>query len=561
MVRPVNEKVSEMDQVSPPGPEYIVQVGNPGVKSYQTRLDATGGYVSVTRYTNIRGDGVYDCTTGITTAVAAAAAGGYALFWPAGTYLTTASIPLLHTVRHVGPGIIKRGSDLFYPDIRNGLTNRLYVSTSGVAANDGLSSSQPMLTAAGLFSAMSNYGPTLNGTWQGIFAAGTYVTLNATFDTPSRNLVTFKGPAAGGIKAVPTAIFSGTGAGASDFGARAHGPGVQVLWQDIKFTTYNNASTNNIALLADYGADLWTYNVHVASSTGQGIYGEDCHIVRMTGGIIDGCRQGILLNACNMVTLGYQHSTNADGEVKNCTQTGIEWSRGTNGHCDLMTLSGNAVGLDVFHASRVHAYSNAFTSNTIAIRAKSGGYYLDDTNTYTTNTENWRNYATSGETDTELWNSIAEKRRAYSTNSVTHTGTVTKTTLISPWTIPQNFFITPSANASTKKIRIVIHGQFTTAGALSKIGVDFDSVVIDQSAAVAPGANAKFKYEVEIWADGNAAQYKSATLFQSGASIIQSQSSPAQNMANAARNINITGELANAADSMRIDRTEVWVSG
>jgi hypothetical protein len=335
------------------------------------------------------------------------------------------------------------------------------------------------------------------------------------------------------------------------------------MWKDLKFDGYDT-SANNIALLCDYGADLWWDNIHVTNSTGQGIYGEGCRIVRGGGMVIDGCRQGILLNACGMVTVGYGYSDPTKNVVKNCTQAGLEGSRGTNGHADYITLQSNAVGLDVFHDSRVHVLGTTFLSNTVGVRTRSGGFWLDDTstpNTFTTNTLNTQYNAYTGETDSDLWNSISERRRAYSTNSVTHTGTTAKTTLLSPWTVPQGFFCSPSANASTKKIRIVVHGQFTTAAALSRIGVDFDSVQIDQSVAVAPGANAKFRYEVEIWADGNSSQYRSATLFQSGASIIQAQGSAAQNMANAARNINITGQLANAADSMRIDRTEVWVSG
>jgi hypothetical protein len=497
----------------------------------------------------------------IAAAVAAAIADNASLFWPFGAYLSSSTLANLHTVKHRGPGRIVRGSDTFYVDPKYGQTNRLYVATTGLAGNDGLSSAQPMLTAAGLFSAMANYGPVLDGTWEGNFAAGTYLTLNASFATPSRNIVTFRGPSVGGPPNVPTAVFSGTGAAASDFGMRATGPGVQVNWRDLRFTLYNHASTNNIALLSDYGSDLWWDNVHVDNSLGQGIYGEDCPIVRGGGMVIDGCRQGVLLNACNMVTLGYGYSDVTKNIVKNCTQAGVEWSRGTNGHCDFVTLQGNAVGIDVMHVSRCHLMTSTLTSNTVAVRARSGGYYLDDGNTYTTNTEKFRNYAGSGETDTDLWTSISERRRAYSVTGVTHTGTVAKTTLLSPWTIPQSFFIAPTAATSTKKIRVVVHGEFTTAGALSQIGVDFDSVVIAVFAAVAPSAGAKFKLEVEVWADGNASQFKSAALYQSGAALQVAQNSPAQNMANAARNLNITGQLANAGDTLKVDRTEVWVSG
>jgi len=135
-------------------------------------------------------------------------------------------------------------------------------------------------------------------------AAGTYTTKNVGFDTPSRKQVLIHGPNVGGSPNVPTAVVDGTGSANSDFGLRAVGEGVQVNWQDLKFQNYAGG-TLSIGLLADYGADLWTNNVHAANCTGQGIYGEGCRIVRIAGGVIDGARQGILLNACGQVQVGY----------------------------------------------------------------------------------------------------------------------------------------------------------------------------------------------------------------------------------------------------------------
>lgn len=522
------------------------------------------GFMDVRDFGVAEGNSGAQNDAALAVAIPAAAAAAATLYWPAGSYQSAASITNLHRVKHRGPGFLVRGSNVFALENTSTVanTNRLYVAPAaggGSLSNDGLSSSQPLLTAGGLFDALANYGPMLDGFWECHFAAGTYVTLNASFATPSRNVVTFRGPDVGGPPNVPTAIFDGTGAAASDFGIRATGKSVQAKWRDFKFQNYNHASTNNIALLSDYGSDLWWDNIHISSCTGQGIYGEDCPIVRGGGMIIDGCRQGILLNACNMVTVGYGYNDVTKNIVRNCTQAGVEWSRGTNGHCDYVTLESNAVGLDVMHVSRCHMMLCSLTSNTVAVRARTGGYYLDDTNTYTTNTENWHNFVGSGESDTDFWSSIGERRRAYSVTSVTHTGTVAKTTLVSPWTIPQNFFITPSAAASKKKIRVRVHGEFITADVIT-VGIDFDSVVIATFAS-ASSANTRFILEAEVWADANATQFKSATLTQSGQAIQVAANSPAQNMANAARNINVTATLADVGDQVKVDRTEVWVSG
>lgn len=527
------------------------------VDSMANMLDVTS-YGALTTNTGAAND------TAIAAAITAAQAAAADLWWPAGTYPSAASIANLHSVRHRGPGAISRGSDTFYVEPKNSQTNRLYVATSGgggSSANDGLSSSQPMLTAAGLFSAMANYGPMLDGNWQGIFAAGTYVTLNASFATPSRNLVTFKGPDPGNTTAVPTVIFDGTGAAASDFGMRATGPGVQVLWQDLKFTNYANASNANIALLSDYGSDLWTHNVHVASSTGQGVYGEGCPIVRMTGGIIDGCKQGILLNACGMVTVGYAHSAATDGIVRNCTQANIEWSRGTNGHCDYMTISGGAVGIDVMHDSRVHLMVNAFTSNTVAVRARTGGYYYDDRtlggNTYTTNTTNWLNYAYSGESDADLWLAQSERRVLVNKNTITHTGTNATTVIATGYTIPANWF-----EDTSKRVRVNIFGEFTTP-AQTRIGLQFGSTTIDQ--AIATGISAtgtQFRYACDVIAVSQDQQLKFSKLEYNGggSSPIVGQNSPTADT-DADQIMGFTVKLNNSGDVAKIYLIEVWLTG
>jgi hypothetical protein len=140
------------------------------------------------------GDGITSDQDAVVAAVAACYASGADLYWPEGTYLTTATIPHLHDVRHRGPGVIKRGSDLFYPDIKGTQTNKIYVATTGSASNDGLSSSQPIssLNYANV-NVLEKYGPYLEGTWQVYVAAGTY-TDRTIFYVQSRNQIEVIGP-------------------------------------------------------------------------------------------------------------------------------------------------------------------------------------------------------------------------------------------------------------------------------------------------------------------------------------------------------------------------------
>lgn len=123
---------------------------------------------------SVVGDGVTDDTTGVQSAVSAAYAAGRPLYWPDGTYLVTGSIANLHSVRHRGPGVLKRGSNTFPVSPNSSDSNTLYVGTGGDDANDGITSALPFLTPSAAASAIENYGPFLDGSWTIQIAAGNY---------------------------------------------------------------------------------------------------------------------------------------------------------------------------------------------------------------------------------------------------------------------------------------------------------------------------------------------------------------------------------------------------
>lgn len=127
------------------------------------------------------GDGTTSDQVSVAAAVAAAYAAGAELYWPAGSYLTTANVANLHSVRHRGPGAIKRGSATFYPCPKQGQTNTLYVDASAADdTGDGLSTSQPIKALSRVATVLSNYGPQLASRWLVRLAAGTYGGVNFT---------------------------------------------------------------------------------------------------------------------------------------------------------------------------------------------------------------------------------------------------------------------------------------------------------------------------------------------------------------------------------------------
>lgn len=149
------------------------------------------------------GDGTTTDQTVVALAVADAFTAGAELYWEAKTYLTTATIPNLHNVRHFGRGIIKRGSTLFKVSPRKGEQNNFYSSTSGNNANDGLTASEPTLTLQKAIDNLALYSP-LKGNWVLNIGAGTYTETTTIPDgtNPGDDYLEVKGP----IPPVGTAV-------------------------------------------------------------------------------------------------------------------------------------------------------------------------------------------------------------------------------------------------------------------------------------------------------------------------------------------------------------------
>lgn len=159
-----------------------------------------------------------DDTSAIQAAVTHCFTTGDQLYWPDGTYLTTASITNFHAVRHVGPGAVQRGSDIYRVQPGDTNTNILYVSTTGSASNDALSASQPT-TIAKAFNIIKALGAeTLNGIWRIQMAAGTYNDAGIVLDELplfKNKLEIFGASVNETTSAVPTTIWDGTVSGSS----------------------------------------------------------------------------------------------------------------------------------------------------------------------------------------------------------------------------------------------------------------------------------------------------------------------------------------------------------
>ena len=342
-------------------------------------------------------DGVANDTSVVQAAVSEAYTTGGWLYWPEGTYLTTASITNLHDVRHVGPGVIKRGSNTFYVDPADGQSNILYVATTGSGTNDGLSANEPLLTAQNAGDALMKYRWNL-GSWTFQFAAGTYASTTARWEAkqfPTVRQVKFLGaPVATGT--TPTTIFDSPG-GAAKIGFYVkHFQNVYL--EDIKFTDYadtgspvfNNGGT---AILADQYSVIYLKNVWV-DNCDVGIQVSSFSYLFMEAGIVNNCAVGVQTIFHTRISLGYLGSAaDANGitgtVVKNCSNTGVLMQESCTGHTDYTYFDTCGIGLTITVNSRSHSIGSSFnTCSTAAVRVDFNSTFYDTSCTFAGNGTN-----------------------------------------------------------------------------------------------------------------------------------------------------------------------------
>jgi hypothetical protein len=512
-----------------------------------------------------KGDNATNDQTAIANAVAGALALGKDLFWPDGTYISSATIANLHLVRHRGPGLIKRGTDVFAVQPLSGNTNRLYIATTGNAANDGLSSSQPMVKPQDAFNALKTYGPYLEGAWHIVCAAGSYSLKEQQHTTPSRDYVYLEGPAVS-MGTLPTAVFDGTGFAAGEHGFRVVGTNVQLWAKNIKVQDYNAGSQNSIGIFVGFNARLVTENVHGDNCDWGAIVADGGDLCYVNGGKFSANRSHVVINATRG-WVGYQNGCTFSG----ATQSGVYWSRSAQGHidnCVFDTASPYHIALDT--NARAHILGCDFRlASVAAISTDSGGNFFNDPSlpnafndgTGNANAKRFAFSAFSGE-QTELMSSRSERR-------IFHDSTTRTLTSAAKAQIGGDLQLVggkPTLGAyryvdSYSKIRIKVWGE--TPAASTKIGIDcYDSTgptttVMEYAASTGTPAASGFEYECTIYPSSTTTQRSFSNFACSNLGVRY------QNTGNAAdfrkdQMLRLMGE--SASGSIIVRRIEVWVT-
>lgn len=339
-------------------------------------------------------DGVTDATTAIANAVAHAQATGKVMFWPNLTFETTASIPGLHAVQHMGNGIIKRGSDLWRVSPTT-QTNTLYVSSAGNDANDGLSAAQPKLTVQSAIDALSSGWRAqlaVGGVWKMQLTAGTFA--RGRFPDEgmrSRNPIQVVGAPVGGHPNVPTTLIK-EGATQAAVGLRA-GICTDLYVQDIRFEDFNG-STSSSGITVFNRCNLLTVNCHFEDCY-IGVSGSEWCELDMKGGLLNDCGYLNSVTAGGYCVRGLFHckfsiglqnaGARTQGPLFTNSHFGVFGQEYCTGHVDWSSFTNCTEGVRMSVNSRVNTDGCLFDTCGAAGRGTDGGVISASSSTTFTN--------------------------------------------------------------------------------------------------------------------------------------------------------------------------------
>lgn len=366
-VTPGWDKVPRIEKDTPlrggPGGELNAQAQALANRTEQLNADATA--ISVRRYVKNPVDGITVNQAGIAAAVEAAYAAGVPLSWPAGLYVSDASIPRFHDVRHIGPGVIKRGNDLYPVSPKDSNSYKLYVATTGSAGNDGLSAAQPMLTIQQAFNVVQSWGTSLNGTLTIDVAAGTYGPGNIITGVYSRRRIIVQG-APLDASGQPTTIIDGQMSAGSGIW---FGEGMYVHAKRLKSKNFGSGEDGSVVVgsgfvasnkVAIYYEDCWAENCGWTGFNNN----TACRVLFTRGGSIN-CYNFMLNYAGTTYSIGYNGSPTANRvTVIGCSPAAVMCQDGSNGHIDFVDFVDCPTSINLAYACHTAIWGCTFTGGT-----------------------------------------------------------------------------------------------------------------------------------------------------------------------------------------------------
>ena len=516
------------------------------------------------------GDGVTSDQTAVAAAVVAAVASGQEIYWPDGTYLTTATIPTFHSAIHRGPGVVKRGATLFNvdPSTHPSGTNNLYVATTGNDTNDGLASSDPRLTVQSMGNTIYRY-LWANVTWVVNLAAGTYSTTGDAFSSPfpSPQRVQFKGVNVGaGVQ--PTVIVQAATPTTDTFGWSFQN-NIRVQVSDINFKNFRvgaspNANLLGIGLTIDSHSEVYTTNVWT-DDCDQGIYITNGSIARIQAG-----RHGF--NAINGANIQFiRHSSGTVGYNGSAADvngvTGVAFIGGSYGvmvqefsmiHTDYCYFSTQTLAGAIVNTGRIHSVSSTYLNCVVGIDGRMNANIGITTPTFTTCTTDticrsgavYAGVATIAEST-----SFSPPMKVMGTlNQSTSSAAPVAITLPGGATVN---FVAKEFQTRGMGFQLTLYGNCTGVANTKTVTILLNAVTLLTATIAAATTNFKIIVKLCVVTSGSV-QYLYTEIIQNGVTptVNFTTTAVAENL-DAASTLTGTFQVTNVADSIRLGMIEL----
>lgn len=497
------------------------------------------------------GDNSTDDQTAVAAAVAAAYAAGTDLRWPAGTYVTTGSIPNFHDVKHYGPGVVKRGSNLFYISAQNGRTNHLFVSASGSATDDGLSASQPGSSIQTGINRIKAW-PVNKAAWVLNLAAGSYSEVVTMYRFQPESLITIQGPDVS--NGTPTAIIDGTFSPSST-AIGVYQCGGAIIFHDIlvqDFTSGGGFYFRN--------STCYFWNVHVNNcKTGIG-YSEHANFLPD-----DYCRVDCNNIASSIGIYGlYNVSHDMTGTssesllIENCNE-GIVLAEGATGHLDYVRIHDCTTGLVMARCdSGANTKDMQIYRCTTGVFAKNSNWFNNGID-FGLGTANACTVAvkTAGSAPEFDWRcqdytSLTERLMLTAYSGMSHTGDTNETTIWTPLTLRQGTVPSPSM----VRMSLIARPTLTTSTGRIRVYLDDDEF----TSVLLPSGTTLAHIEVEIHFSGTSSQRGIVKAVTAAGTVLVSYGTCVKTPNSADIPIYVKTTLGHAGDTMDISAASIWTT-
>lgn len=526
---------------------------------------------------NAKGDGFTIDQTALVKAVDYAYQNSKSLYFPDGVFVSDDNIPNFHKVKKFGPGIIKRGNDLFYITPQDGQTNKLYVSTSNSSNSlDGLSSSQAFRDLQVAVNVLPIYAqPILFGKWEFVLSSGTHLKRTVFPEgILSAKPIKISGADVGGHPNVPTTIIR-EGAAASTKAISANKK-TQIEVSNILLLDFNG-TTSSAGIDVSSGAKVYTDNVH-ATNCFYGISGVGQTEVVVPNGIFDNCGKkadGTGIGACirslqlNRHTIGIQNigDRSQTAIFKNSRQA-IWAQESSTGHVDWVTIQDCEDGLVARVNARINGDGTLFKRNKRDIRYDANGHVFHSSNVVHSigadESENKLIGQSGGEiTSSSIINGVEMAytliERSFGVNVLNQTIQTTSATKFKTLTLIAPLWrYKPTSIATGKKLFFRIYGFLTGTVGYKRVSVRLGTSVMNFTFNASETGS--FEVEGYIYFTDTEKQLLVGTGYSHLGTVRRGRVDGTDSM-NTNTDLSLEALVENTADSIKIDVCEIGWAG